>query len=248
MVILIVFSLFSFGASAEEISDYNLDFKLPNEFIVITKDNAKEHSEFLETMNFTASSFQNYIINNNIILFATTSNKTTQISVNAVKTDFSEQTEDLNYLEDEYIARLLPEMIDDNISSNEIKVFKDSKFIKVTNKSFDKAGEYCYLQYITVKNGYLFNITFSFSVNSLTQSDIDYADALMKNLTIDKAREKITITGIENIATHIVLVLVILFLISAVVYIIYTFIMDIIKNRNTSDVAPYVKIKRRRFK
>ena len=62
------------------------------------------------------------------------------------------------------------------------------------------------------------------------------------------AWEKITMKSLNNVAAYIVLILVIIILVLVVAYFVYTIVKDILEKKNTSDVAPYVKIKRRRFK
>ncbi len=245
-VISVLIMLFTFSASAEKIADYNIDFSLPNEFIVLTEKNAGKNIDTLKSMGFTESSFKSYINNNNIVLFASLPNKSCQIAVNVVSTDFSKETEDFDYLDNEHIERLLPELISGEASLKKIDVLNGSKFVITENFGNDKAGEFYYLQYVTVKNQNLYTVTLSFD-ESIPEGAA-YAGSLMQTFTVSKAKEKITLNGVQNIATYVILVVVIVALAVVIVYIIYTVISDIVRNRNTSDVAPYVKIKRRRFK
>lgn len=245
-VILVLLSTVTITAGAIELKNYNINFELPKEFTVITDNNIKENSEFLKEINFTENSFKDYISANNIVLFASTQDKSFQIVVNAVETEFSKQTENLSYLDDNYIARLIPKLVTSDVPVTQIKQINENKYIMASKQGSDKAGSYRYTQYLTIKNKLLYNITFSYTENG--QANLQKTEELINNLFIDKKSEKITINKIENVAIYVVLILIILFFVAVAVYITYTFINDAIKNRNTSDVAPYVKIKRRRFK
>lgn len=245
-VIFVLLSAVTISASAIELKNYNINFDLPKEFTVITHNNIKENSEFLKEINFTENSFKDYISANNIVLFASTQDKSFQIVVNAVETEFSKQTENLSYLDDNYIARLIPKLVTGDVPVTQIKQINENKYVMASKQSSDKAGSYRYTQYLTIKNKLLYNITFSYTESS--QANLQKTEELINNLFIDKESEKITINKIENFAIYVVLILIILFFVVIAVYISYTFINDALKNRNTSDVAPYVKIKRRRFK
>ncbi len=247
-VIAIIISLFTFSASAQKIDEFNIDFSLPDDFIVLTETNASKNGDAIKSLGFTESTFKNYINSNNIVLFASVADKSCQITVNVNKTEFTENTENLDYLDDEYIARLLPKLLSEKVASNEIKVINGSKFVRVQKNGTDNAGDFSALQYITVKNQRLYTVTVSFSQSALSGDNIDYAESLMRKFTINPEKKEITIQNVQNVTVYIVLILIIIFLCAVCIYFLYTIINDIIKSRNTSDVAPYVKIRRRRFK
>lgn len=247
-VIIIIISGFCFTVSAEKLPEYNVNFDLPNEFIIFTKDNAEKNSQALNSLGFTSSSFKKYISDNNIIMFASLKDKSCQITVNAVKTRFSEQTEDFAYIDDEILKNLIPDLFAESINSFKIETVNENKFIINENLGNDNASDFSYVQYVTVKNGLLYTVTVAFSSEIASLQNTNYVSELMQSFVINKQREKITAVNIQNVAIYVILVLIILFLLFVVIYIVYTFVNDIIKNRNTSDVAPYVKIKRRKFK
>lgn len=247
-VITILISVFSVSASAQEVEKYNIDFDLPDEFIVLTEENIKENSDAIKSLGFTNETFKNYINSNHIALFASLNDKSCQITINVNKTKFTENTDSLNYFDDEYIGRILPELLGNKVATNEIKTFNDTKYVVVENKSTDSVGDFSYIQYVTVKNQRLYTITVSFSNANITNENREYTEALIKKLVISVPNEKITMKSVQNVTVYIVLILVIIFLVLVVAYFAYTIVKDILEKKNTSDVAPYVKIKRRRFK
>ena len=247
-VITVLLSVFSVSANAQEIKKLNMKFDLPDEFIVLTEENIKENPDAVKSLGFTNDTFKTYINSNHIALFASLKDKSCQVTVNVNKTEFTENTDNLNYFDDEYIARILPQLIGGRVATNEIKTINDTKYVVVENKGSDSAGEFSFIQYITVKNQRLFTITVSFGNTNITNQNRDYVEALIRKLVISEEKEKITMKGVQNVTYYIVLILVIIFLVLAVGYFIYTIVRDILQKKNTSDVAPYVKIKRRRFK
>lgn len=247
-IITILLSIFSVSAYAQEVKKFNFEFDLPDEFIVLTEENIKENSDAIKSLGFTNETFKNYINSNHIALFASLKDKTCQITINVNKTEFTESTDNLNYFDDEYIGRILPELLGNKVATNEIKTINDTKYVVVENKSKDSVGDFSYIQYVTVKNQRLYTTTVSFSDVSITNENREYTEGLMKKLIISVPSEKITMKSVQNVTVYIVLILVIIALVLVVAYFIYTIVKDIIEKKNTSDVAPYVKIKRRRFK
>lgn len=247
-IITILLSIFSVSAYAQEVKKYNIKFDLPDDFIVLTEESVKENSDAIKSLGFTNETFKSYITSNHIALFASVQDKSYQISLNVNKTEFTEKTDNLIYFDDEYIARILPELVGKKVSTNEIKTINDSKYVVIENKGADSAGEFSYIQYITIKNQRLYTVTFSFNDLQITNGNREYAESLMKRLIISATKEKITMKSLNNVAAYIVLILVIIILVLVVAYFVYTIVKDILEKKNISDVAPYVKIKRRRFK
>lgn len=248
LVITVLVSLFSFSAVAREIEKFNISFDLPDEFIVLTEENIKENSATIKSLGFTNETFKNYITSNHIALFASTADKMCQITVNVNKTDFTEKTENLNLFDDVYIGRLIPDLLGKKVTSNEIKVLNDTKYIVVENISKDIVGDFSYIQYVTVKNSRLYTITLSFNQPNISNDNREYANSILKRFVISEPKGKVTIEGVQNVTVYFVLIVVIILLVLICAYFVYTIIKDIIEKKNTSDVAPYVKIKRRRFK
>ncbi len=244
---LVLVSVLTFSVSAEKIDSHNLEFTPPSEFIVLTEENAAKNTAAIESLGFTESSFVGYLKNNNILLFASRADKRCQLTVSVGQTSFSKNVENLAYLENENIKEMLPQLIGDSTALR-IETINDSKFVLSQISGSDNAGEFTSLQYITIKNEKLYTITISFSETELSSESVALANALINSLNIAENSNGITMQGFQNVAIYIGLVVIILFLAAVIVYIIYTVVTDVISNRNTSDVAPYIKIKRRRFK
>ncbi len=247
-VIIIIFSLFIVTANAEKIEKFNIEYSLSKEFIVLTEENTASNENAIKSLGFTKESFKDYISANNIVLFASLPDKSCQITVNVNKTEFSEKSEDLDYLDDSYIAQIRSKIVNKKIDSNKIYIINSTKYILIENLGKDNAGEFSSLQFVTIKNKRLYTVTISFNNEELTEENTMLAENLMKGFIISAQKEKVNIKSFQNITVKIILILFIIFLAALVIYFVATLISDFLKNRNTSDVAPYVKIKRRRFK
>ena len=245
--IILLASIFSFSVSAEKISSHNLEFTPPSEFIVLTEENVQNNLAACESLGFTQENFIAYLKNNNILLFASRADKLCQFTITATQTPFSKNVENISYLDNSSITNMIPQFISEGTPLR-IETLNNAKYIVVQKNGNDNAGSFVSLQYITVLNSQLYTATISFSGTELSGENAALADTLINSLNITENSKGVTLQGFQSVAIYVGLVAIILFLVVVIVYISYTVVSDVIKNRNTSDVAPYVKIKRRRFK
>ncbi len=246
--ILILVSIFTVTAAAEKIDDYNLEYNLPKEFVVLTEKNADKNDAALKSLGFSVSSFKSYLKNNNIVLFASLTDKSCQLTVNINTTQFSQQTEDFAFLDNEQILSLAADI--SGVPMSEILVIdsNSNKFASFQSSGTDKVGSFVLQQFITVKNSALYTVSVAFSGTELTAKNLQTSNELLDCISLQNKKSGITINGFQNVAIYIGIIVILLFLLAVLVYIVYTLVTDIAASRNTSDVAPYVKIKRRRFK
>lgn len=247
-VLIILISVFTVTAAAEKIDDYNLEYNLPKEFVVLTKKNAEKNEDALKSLGFSVSSFKSYLKNNNIVLFASLTDKSCQLTVNANATQFSEQTEDFAYLSNEQILSLSAPLWGVTPSDVQIVESNSNKFSYFAVSGTDKAGNFTLHQFITVKNSSLYTVSVALSDAAFTAEGSKTANELINCISIENKKSGITVNGFQNTAIYVGIVIILLFLLAVIVYIAYTVVTDFAAARNTSDVAPYVKIKRRRFK
>ncbi len=240
VLLILIVSIFSVNCGAVTIEDEKLDIEIPENYTVITDDNIDSNLEFLQEINFNKINFKEYISKNKIILFARDNDTNSEIVVKretgVLSEDFS-----LELLSDESLAEIAPSLTG---GKSCVKVsIGDNVFLKTEFSGSDKGGAFSGEQYITVKQGDLWAIEFTGVGSEETDNIIKsvvfgYASG---NNNSDKA------AGINNVVTIILIIAAIVFAVVIAIYIIVTFVIDIRARRNTSDVAPYVKIKRRKF-
>lgn len=246
--VIILLSSFTVTASAEKLDEFNLECNLPKDFVVLTEKNAAKNEAALKSLGFSVSSFKNYLKNNNIVLFASLPDKSCQLTVNVNATQFSQQTEDFAYLNDEQIISLSALL--SGVPEAEVQIVESNsnKFACFAVSGADKAGDFALKQFISVKNSELYTVNIAFSDNKITEENEKTAHKLLSCIDIQHKKTGLTVNSFQNTAIYVGIVVILLFLLAVIGYVVYTVITDITAARNTSDVAPYVKIKRRRFK
>lgn len=244
-LILCLLPLFSFSVSAKTFKNDNVKIKLPERFNIISVENSAKYSDFLKTMNFSVKDFDKYLEDYGISFFAVTDDLSEEVTLSVIKTEFSENIKDFMTLGDESIQAVTEELL--GVTDYKVKQFDKYLYIVSETLKSDNGGEYVSYQFITVKNYNMIVVTYATTgKNSAVAADIEEA---LGNIKITDTSKKSYFLGIENIATLIVLILSLIFVFAVSIYLIYTFVRDIktVKSKNSNDVAPYVKIKRRKF-
>lgn len=243
-VLLVMFSFFAFKTAALTDKQNNFSISLEPDYTVLTADNLGENKDVLKKLNFTKSGFKNYLETNNIVLYAVDKSNGSEVSLKIFTSAFAENVGDMSLLDDNSVKYIAEQIVNDVKYSAEI--WNGSKFIKAEYQSSDKGGEFSGSQYFTIKNGQIYALNISFP--SGTEKGYVYTtqNNIMNNFKIETT-SKFSWTNFGDIITSVIVFLAIALFTVVAGYIIYTFVTDI-KNKNSSnDVAPYVKIKRRKF-
>lgn len=239
--VFLIFSLCIPASAAEQ--GENVEIDVPENFTVINSSNAAEHKEFLESINFTVKNFKVFLTDNSILLYAT--NKSGgELTIKKYASEFSKTIDDLYFMEDSDIRKVFDKYFAD-ISYSTVKVEKSKNaFVKFEYDNSDKGGEFYGVQLLTVKNGEIYSINF-------TDSDKNKLDDSTVNLLITsfnyKGKTSLEAVKPDTVITVIILGVAVIAFFCIAVYIIITFVTDIKERRDQNDVAPYVKIKRRKF-
>lgn len=245
VIFVIIINVFIFNVSGLTLKEYNLDVSFPKSFTVITESTISDNTDFLETLKFDTGKFKEYIIQNNIILFAADTSSGCEMSVKYIATSFTEGVGDLSLLNDDSM-----DSVADKLFGNANYSISDINGVKYFVQNFtstDKGGNFSGVQYITVKNGGMYTLSFTFSGNALSDENINTVNQIVNNTNIKTASTGITSKQVSDIVVIIILIIVIIALATAAVYIIVTVVLDLKHKKDQSDVAPYVKIKRRKF-
>lgn len=239
VLLLLLFTICSISVSALKVEDQGVNITIPDEYTVITQENAAQNDELLKKLNFNENSFKNYLKDNNIVLFAV-NGQGDEIVLTANQTEFSSKLVDLSYLDETSLNRVSNELFG---MDGSIVGVNEYVFLSKAYSSTDKGGGFSGIQYVTVINSKLYTINFT---TSRTTVNSDFAENILKTMRVD-SQHKFSVDSLGNIITLVIILIGIFIFIAIAVYIIIAFIGDIKTKRNTSDVAPYVKIKRRKF-
>lgn len=235
---------FCFSVGAVTVKEYNLDIELPENFTIITANNIENYPEFMSSSGMDKKTFKSFTQKNGIVLYATDFETKKEITLICTANDFSAKVEDLGLL-DAAATKQIGDSVFQDTEYKTITINERFKYFSSEYSDKDKGGDFYGLHFVTVRNGDIYNFSFS-SPQKITDNDIEIAEKSFLSLTF-KQNEGFKYADFENTLTQILIILGILCFVALMLYIIYLFIVDIKNKRNTSDVAPYVKIKRRRF-
>ncbi len=243
-VLCILIGAFSLTATAYSDKENYFSINVPEQYTVINADNVKSNQDFLQKINYTASGFKDYLKNNNIVFYAINKTDGSEIVLKCISSEFSKSIEDMNFLGNDALVSVADKILQDKSYTAYEK--NGSKFLIVDIDSEDRGGSFYGTQFLTVKNGILYSLSFTFK---------DSTTALSSNEIVNTVFEEFYISdnsgfSWENFGDIIITVIITLCIILFVIvsgYVVYTFINDIRTKNSTNDVAPYVKIKRRKF-
>lgn len=239
--VVFLFVCFSVPVCAASVKQNNIEIDIPREFKVINKENVSEYKDYIESIGFSKSSFKNYLDSNSILIYACDM-KGSEIVVSSFSFDFSAEISDLYYMNEEDIRQVFSNVLGNR--EYEIIDKGENRFLKYDYSSSDKGGSFSGVQLLTVKNSKVYSIIYTVPSNaSVNEKTID---ALAAG-AVFKGDSSLPAKKVDNIATFIILSLAIIVFLITAGYIIFTFVLDIKKRKNQSDVAPYVVIKRRKF-
>ena len=245
VILTLVINMFVLNVSGITLKDYNIEIGFPKSFTVIDENNISDNTDFLETLKFDAGKFKEYIVKNNIILFAADSTAGCEVSVKHITTSFTEGVDDLSLLNSESMASIVDKLIGDG--TYQVTEVNGIKYFVQNFTSSDKGGTFSGVQYITVKNGSMYTLTFTFSGQTLTNENLNTISEIINSTEIKTVSSGVTSKQVSDIVVIVILIIVIIALAIAAIYIIVTIVLDLRQKKNQSDVAPYVKIKRRKF-
>lgn len=241
---------FCITASAETAAseEHGLTLTLPDGYVLLNSDTAEDNKDIIESLGYTVSSFENYLKasgeNSATTLFLGIEPQTkAQISVKNWSTDFSKKITDLSLLSGDALTKTAKELVKVEGASYKTVSVNGMALIEIRANGKDSGGDFCSVQYLTVRNGQFYSVTATFE-GSIDDAKVDIAWKTVSSLEIENANSE-TVWDAETILIMILLGAVILAGAVAVVIILYSFIKDI-KNRRSDAAESSDYIERRR--
>ncbi len=244
MVLLALLCTVSVGVSAYSDSDNQFNITIPEKYTVINSENLDENEDFLNKINFSKSGFKSYLVTNNIVLYAIDKTSGSELTIRYVESDFAKNINDIDLLNYQDIALVANKLIGDKPYT--IVDFNETRYFKVAISSEDEGGEFFGSQYITVKNGKIYSLSITFPSFVTQQNAANTENAIIDSFRIDQ-KNSFSWSNFGEIITTVLLSIAIIVFLLVSGYVIYTFIRDARSKNSSNDVAPYVKIKRRKF-
>lgn len=240
------------GALAETVSlsDPKVRLEIPDGYTVLLPDNLKENGEFLDKLGHTAKSFKNYMEERNMLLVAATDDNTRQIQLKTWETNFSREIGDLSSLDSQELDRaadtLLAQEADESLLSWGRVTRGGVAYLKSTAKVTEQQADFCYIQYVTVRDGRYFALVYYNFGGELTQEQEAEADALLSSLVLPE-KEKSFLAGGNYIVQMVIVGALILAAAVIAVLLVVSFVRDIRYRQREDAQTVHIKIKRRKF-
>lgn len=244
VVFLVLLSVISISASALNIKEGNIKVDIPSEYTCVTKDNIDQNLPLLNEMKFTRNDFEKHLKENKIILFARNGQKD-EIIIKLDEAVWSEEF-DIDLLDADAFQKIAV-----SLSSGldyEKVTLGENVFVRTNLVGKDSGGHFSVIRYVTVQKGNLISVEFLFDGN-VNNDKITFTEGVVASLDLPKSSDNFSKAsdGVNDIVVKGLIILAIIAGVGVCVYIAITIVRDIRDKRNTNDVAPYVKIKRRKF-
>lgn len=254
-VIVLVLALavfFSVPAAAKSFSKDGISLTFPDEYLVITPELIDEHPEIAESFEGqTDKSLKAHMEGNGILYLAIEKGEVRQIQFRAEKGaegSFAEKVGDLSLLSNESIkdsagemALVIQQKTNSKVAEDYRVVMSQSGIKAIRFELLSNETDYACVQYVTIRNGYIYSLTGYDSPGS----DAAFLGDIFDTLSIEKESKPITVAQGNQWLTTVITVLLILVAAAVIIRVIITFVYDF-KNRD-NDVREFVKIKRRKF-
>ncbi len=226
-LVLLLCLLFSVSVSAVSLDKYNFNISLGEDYAVLTEDNLENNSELIEALGHSETSIKQYFKDNSLILFAVGGAR--QLQVTCRETEFSKRLGDISLLDDEEVLDLVTNLVKVQAASNLSLInLNGMKMYEVVSTAKDSGGNFANIQYITVRGGKLYTVSFFESADEITEDFRSFARSTIETLSI-VGGDKATFSGAENI-TEMIIVGVLLVLAAAVaITLIISFVRDFIR-------------------
>ena len=155
-------------------------------------------------MGVTKSELKKKFKDENILFIAVNTDNSIQIRLSRYETELSKKVEDISYLSDGLLSDIFPELENDNYIKTAIG---KTPFIKNTETLLDSGGNYTSNQYVTIKNGYVYQISVYVSENAEQNLADDFVNNVrILNATIYSPRQKILVAC--GIAVFVILIII----------------------------------------
>ncbi len=243
LVSLLIIILISVNASALSIEEHSLEFDVSEEYTMLTANNLKKNEDFIKSLGHSVSSMQTFFKDNSVLIFAANSDNSKQIKLTYNKTDFSTQIGSLKNLNDNDFYGVFEQILGKD-AKGQLYITNNMKMYCVASKSSDSGGNYCTIQFFTIINGNIYNLSYSES-SADVYAVYDNAQDIVLNLNITDKALSVTAEDVDNDVIMALVGILILAALAIAVYVIVTFVKDI-KNKQTTDEDDSV-IRRRRF-
>lgn len=242
-LLVIIIAMFSFYMIK---SGRSLSVSYPEDYTVLTEENAAQNEELIEKLGYGVSSFQKYLRQKGIVSLAVNKDNSRQFRLIEQTTDLTSELKNLEGVSDaelEAVAeKLLPSGYAYLLRRSGVPYFEVHTEISAAKES------YCTVQFITIKNGRYYSLNYYGSSAKLSDEERTLALSVLNTLKIPDSggfSTVITRGGTMRAVYLAILGAAVLLGIIIAVWLSTSLIRDFKKRRSDEAVGSF-KIKRRR--
>jgi len=217
----------------------------PEGYTVITPDTVDSNEDYIELLGFGTNSFKNYLEDKSIVSFAANRNNSRQLRLVVKETEFTKQLGSISEALDSELKIIGDKLLKGGYSY--IHRTGGNVFYEIDSVAEGEDGEYCTLQFITVKNGKYYALIYNGSRAGITTAERRLVEDTLKTLKIPDEGGAIAAVGSAGTKRMVYIVIVSLVIIAGLVCIVlngYLLIKDVRKRKKKDDYSDIV-IKRR---
>lgn len=182
---LLIILLLPFAVAALGVGGVSMDID-ETEYAVLTKDTLKSKTELVESLGYTTESITKYFKDNNLLLFAANADNSRQVQIKSTETEFTRQLGDLDTLDNEQIIEIAKKILPSSVNENYIVIKSgDMYLLEFTLLSSDGQGKFCNRQYVTIRGGKLYSVSFFENGEQLSDDFSAQADSMLQSLNIE---------------------------------------------------------------
>ncbi|MBE6729907.1 MAG: hypothetical protein E7568_06720 [Ruminococcaceae bacterium] len=183
-LLLFCFTLAGCNAKSE------INYKKGDELSYCTEGNVTE--SFAEKLGQSEEKLSELMKDSGIIFYGISKDKGYIVTVFRQKTEFSERITDLSYVSNTALHSIAMEISPDYI---DIYESNEAVYIIQDTTGLNSENEHPALQYITVKKGNLYIVTFNFS-KEYTEKSYEISKSVIDNISILKEKDKFVVYSV----------------------------------------------------
>lgn len=243
----LLLTIFTASVLAFQDETHGLSLVMPSEYVELTKTNAGEQEDLLDSLGYTEESFLTFLKKSGILVFAMADNNKKQIMVKSWQSDFSNDVEDLAQLDDNAVSAVAAQLITDEKLNYKFVAANSMKLIEIRTSSKDSGGDFSSVQYLTIRNGRFYSLIFSFSEPVLSEQSVSSAWGVLAGYRIESKLKTGSFWDFSSILIMILVCILVLAALIVIGLIIFSFISDFRNRKKQVEDGSDISIKRRKF-
>lgn len=220
--------------------------ELPDDYLVITSANLNKKAEILALWGHSVDSFRRMMNEKNIFAYAIDKGSHNQFQLKSWTTDAATVIGDLSIVSEDALQQSM-QAIAGEIGEGTLL---DSRVVYAEKQPFFRftvsVEGFCYVQYLTVCDGRFYALVYYNDTAELTAQQAAVADGVFSTVQVESAYSSGLFSS-SNIFTIILLGIVMVAAAVGIIWVVVSFVQDIIRRRNEPDeyIPDHIEMRRK---